>query len=1025
MRIKTFLLACFVTHTCLTLRAQYQIPTSIPSPTATDLGKYGAFPVSFYTGRADISIPLYTLKIKGVEMPIGLSYDTSGVLINSLPGWVGQNWSVIAGGVITRTPNGRWDEFVTPTTFRENFTNYFHSYGCLPDLLQKPSSNYSELQNNVLYYKNDMEPDIFHFNFMGKTGAFFLGNDGEWKVYSDDNLEVVFNVDDAANYQETLFVSYPAQQWANAKEPKTIKGFLIRDDNGTKYYFGGSKDAIDYSINLYTASRGEFVYPWKADSWYLTKVTDKDDNVLYELNYERGCYIVQMYYALESMAYSNRASSPYGHYGCSYTTGIDHFPYNGIITSPVYLKKIQASDGQSVDFYSESLSDKKPYDLYSTLYYQQKLKDYYEMAKRVHLYNPTDTLFYCLQSNNPKYSCYQYKGSSTNKKEDPLATMALRKLNRISVRGGNINFVLKYDDAGSRFHLTNLDICSVEYNYASDKSHCGSYTFKYNNFAALPQDYLSTACDHWGYYNATENKISSLADYKKLANGRKPNPSVSKFGMLSEIVYPTGGTSVIEYEQNDFSQCLADDHQSMRDTTGYAGGLRIKSITEYEDENHSVKLQEKSYSYKRPGTNLSSGQLQSAPRYVWENWHDVTSGSHSSSQTSLYRSSSIIPLANSFGPHLGYSYIEEKRGDGSKICYEYSNFSDTGDCLYSTVLTADKPSPYDKFGDRSYKRGKLKSVCTYNASNKLMKSETYTYTENNLESKYVLATNLEFENTGNSGSFAHYNGRIYKVFFPKYNVEKATVKTGLEGNTISDVVSYQYGDYTINSTYQYPHSFGVRKLKSSSQNRNGKTLSESYSYPLDNSSDISNTMKNSLFWLPVVQTTKRENGTITLSEKTVYQNLQGKILPLCGITYKNGSVAADTVITYDKYNNKGTLLKYTKKGQPQTKLFWGRNDNLLVAEIQDLSNYIKDSELTVSDSDFKQDLLLKRFQSYRIYPFLYVTSYTYDSFNNVTSVTDPTGYTQYYDYDGLWRLSRIRDNQGNIIKQFNYQYKNP
>lgn len=1026
LNLKRILLACIFMQACQIMHAQYQVPNSIPTPAATDLGKYGSFPVSNYTGRADVSIPLYTMNVKGVEMPITLSYDTSGILVNSLPGWVGQNWSVITGGVITRVQNGIWDEYVTPKTFNENFTNYFHSYSLLPELIQQPSSNYSALQDKIVYYKNDMEPDIFHFSFMGKSGSFFLGNDGEWKVLSDDNLEIVFDIDDINNYQETLFASYPAPQWANAKEPLTIKGFLIRDTNGTKYYFGGSKDAIDYSINLFTASRGEYVYPWKADSWYLTKVTDRYDNVLYELTYERGSYIVQMYHAVESMEVNNRASSWFGHYGCSYNIEDYSFPYNGIIMSPVYLKNINAADGNSVTFHSDDLSDKHPYDIYGSLYFQQKLKNYVGIMKRVHFYNPHDTLFYCLQSNNPKYSRYQHNATSGEKKQDPYASMSLRKLNRISAAGGYINYIFNYDGTNSRTHLTKLNICSAAYNYDKDHSHIGSYTFKYNNIEAIPQDYLSTEYDHWGYYNGLESEIHSLSDYEDLYYNRQPIPYASQLGMLTEIVYPTGGTSVIEYEQNDFSQCLSDDHQNMRDTVGYAGGLRVKSITEYEDESHSSVLQKKSYSYKIPGTNKSSGQLMAAPRYIWKNWHDVTTGNHASSITSLYRSTSIIPLSNYFGPHLGYSYVEETKGDNSKTRYEYTNFSDGGDCLYSTILTSNQPSPYDKFGDRSYKRGKLKAANTYNPSGQLIRSETHTYNNYGLEANYVLATNLVHENTGNSGDFSHYNGRIYRIFYPKYDVMTTNVKTGSGNNLTNDNIYYQRSNYTINSTYLYSHTFDVRMLKSVTTNRSGKSISESYSYPMDYSSDVANTMTTNLSWLPAIKTEQKENSTMSKAEETKYQSIKGRVLPSYDVAYKNGSTVPDTIVAYDKYNDNGTLIKYTEKGQPQTKLLWGKNDYVLYAKIVDSSNYLADSQLKVTADEAKDmSKLLKRIQSYRQYPFLYVTSYTYNFNNQITSITDPIGYTMYYEYDKRLRLEKILDGNKHLVKKFDYQYKKP
>lgn len=71
---------------------------SIHSPNATDLGKYGDVPVGLYTGTVDVSVPLYEINEGGIPLKIDLNYDTSGVRVNSVPGWVGQNWSLNAGG---------------------------------------------------------------------------------------------------------------------------------------------------------------------------------------------------------------------------------------------------------------------------------------------------------------------------------------------------------------------------------------------------------------------------------------------------------------------------------------------------------------------------------------------------------------------------------------------------------------------------------------------------------------------------------------------------------------------------------------------------------------------------------------------------------------------------------------------------------------------------------------------------------------------------------------------------------------
>ena len=49
-------------------------------------------------------------------------------------------------------------------------------------------------------------------------------------------------------------------------------------------------------------------------------------------------------------------------------------------------------------------------------------------------------------------------------------------------------------------------------------------------------------------------------------------------------------------------------------------------------------------------------------------------------------------------------------------------------------------------------------------------------------------------------------------------------------------------------------------------------------------------------------------------------------------------------------------------------------------------------------------------------------TYTHDPLVGVTSQTDPAGRTMFYEYDGLNRLVRTRDEQGHILAQQHYHY---
>lgn len=196
---------CVVGMFCIiSLNAQTLNPIEVPTPNAASLGKFGDIPVSYHTGSPGISVPLYTLSVRGVDMPISLDYDASGVQMNCLPSWTGHNWTLQAGGIITRHVEGRYDEYKYPTQMTRLFgydpENYFEHSSRLTELLEDETDGYSRLKNQLVYNYYDLSPDIFSFSFMGKTGKFFMDHTGNWVVCSDENLDVLFDPNDNSNF---------------------------------------------------------------------------------------------------------------------------------------------------------------------------------------------------------------------------------------------------------------------------------------------------------------------------------------------------------------------------------------------------------------------------------------------------------------------------------------------------------------------------------------------------------------------------------------------------------------------------------------------------------------------------------------------------------------------------------------------------------------------------------------------------------------------------------------------------------
>lgn len=67
-------------------------PQIVPvSPEAAAVQKYVCYPVNHSTGLANINIPIYTIKVGDIELPISLSYHSAGIKLRQLSGWVGTN----------------------------------------------------------------------------------------------------------------------------------------------------------------------------------------------------------------------------------------------------------------------------------------------------------------------------------------------------------------------------------------------------------------------------------------------------------------------------------------------------------------------------------------------------------------------------------------------------------------------------------------------------------------------------------------------------------------------------------------------------------------------------------------------------------------------------------------------------------------------------------------------------------------------------------------------------------------------
>ena len=229
----------------------------MPAPTAAALGQYVDVPVSHYTGVPNINVPLYTIEEGPLSLPISMSYHGGGINVAAPSSWTGTGWSLQAGGIITRSIRGIFDD--------KN-----HGYQSFSHPLDINSrSERLRVGSGSL----DSEPDIFSFNFLGYTGKFYFTGETFTSIVTLPSSDIEI-------------------------EPKSengkLIGFIIAGTDGTRYHFG--KTDQDQPVNYAMESTDIFGTSSSYNSagygtsWYLTKIVSADHNYTINLKYTSEAY---------------------------------------------------------------------------------------------------------------------------------------------------------------------------------------------------------------------------------------------------------------------------------------------------------------------------------------------------------------------------------------------------------------------------------------------------------------------------------------------------------------------------------------------------------------------------------------------------------------------------------------------------------------------------------------------------------------------------------------------------------------
>ena len=501
----------------------------------------------------------------------------------------------------------------------------------------------------------------------------------------------------------------------------------------------------------------------------------------------------------------------------------------------------------------------------------------------------------------------------------------------------------------------------------------------------------------------------------------------------------------------DFKIILKYNISSHQSGVLYGAGKRIQKIT-YITERDTVH-REYEYLITALNNSIGSGAIIGLPEYInlyQNNHYSIPVLTHYYSSNSAY---------GSFQPNsIGYSsvteYLGTKNNNEGKTEYTFSNLSDSGGDYWEF--------PYHPPTDNEWLRGKLISSKTYKNTNNTYTIQReshnkylYANTTTNMDMSGVGLVNFGFpftpESTQNCWSCDvatpgyQKNDTLFKLplFMRQRNYGGINGALGyrlyhLTGGTqdLLETTQIEYnaaGTFENKTTYTYDYNTNYQVKSTTALNSNDELLKTQYTYPSNGS-----TLHTQNRLTPPINT-KVYNGITALSEQnTVYSTFNGFYLPSKIQTSKGNQSLEDRVVYHD-YDDKGNPLEVSKKDGTRIVYLWGYNKTKPIAKIEnatysEVSAYVANLQ-TLSDADNDRSIgttgnegalraALNNLRSVAALSDAMITTFTYDPLVGVTSITDPRGNVIYYEYDTFNRLKVVRDADGKIVQQTEYNYKN-
>lgn len=866
-------------------------------PNTASLGRYGNYDVSYYVGLPNISIPIYEIQVGDLRLPITIDYHASGIKIPDIASWIGLGWSLHCGGQISRTVMG--------ASADESTTGYLRS---------SLRTNISTSNDNDLMYLNDVcignidaEPDIFSYDFPGKTGKFFLNRNSSFNPAIIPFSPIVINKD----FNVTT---------GNLS-------FNILDEIGTKYSFG---DSIKETTS---GSNGGVSFNYTT-GWMLEKMVSANTRDTIQLSYNTQSSIPNEDYSEAWGVDDNRnviASDPdNGIPGTIYTPTSTAFLTTTNFSSSSneqILNEIKYKNGKVT--FSVSTVGRQDFSFSTNSSKSLKSIQVYTLNYKTGLYDILKSIVF--------YQSYFIDGTDSLSKRLKLDSVKVMDKSNVAIETYRFNY--------------NTSI-SLPRRTSKSRDYWGYYNGKANN-TLIPQTSILYITGALG--NGTQIIIGS-----NVPNSREPDSIKMQAAILKRIYYPAGGYSDFEYETNRYLDI---------DTVILAGGLRIKSIKSYDNLTSNPITKFYKYGENESGSGKKNFFLNdynfvnTQTHKYWSNFSGGIMLAITKTRRTFFSTPNIDILPYD-GASVIYPTVTEYRdslGNAGKTIYR---FSERTDALTSAAVA--KPVKTSYF----YARGQLLNKTIYKkvqAGYQTVQSTDYNYVAFP-ESLYNAVGLVVTKSTANEGAID--NGIILpsSSIYPNdsYSYRYGFYPISSDDNLLKNVVTKNYDDldpsmyFSTVTKFEYNNLAHMQVSKQTFIDSFGDTTITVNKFPADypTGNAVFDLMLSRNMQALGVETYQSKIDKGSTVNKTIGGNLN-KYKVLAGgdvvldaqkylainrpiSDFQSSSVSATlfqfdsryvNTITFDNYNLAGKILQATTKTSPTNCTMWDYNNQYQTAAI--------------------------------------------------------------------------------------------